>query len=220
MAVSFGRSPAWRWEQTWRRDVQCQCVAPTLAACSRVSVTADTGTSVGALSKAEESCTEIRPSRDVVPGVEPAPGGDVLPDVTPPADVGVAPANPAAADGLNMEILLFANPVRAGTQTTFQIVIGNNAATSDQQVQLRVIFPRELTPDVAAIQTDASVPAQFNNGELLFAPVAELRAGERVTFAIPCSVNQQGIRDLTAVLTSRTLPQGIRQTQKVEIIGR
>lgn len=203
-----------------RFDVKCQCVAPNRNACSTASVTAETGTSAGVLSKADQACIEILPSADVVPGTSPVPGGNVMPGVVPPAGADVVPANPGATGPLDMQILLFANPVRAGTQTTFQIVIGNNGTTSDQQVQLRVNFPAELTPDVTAIRTDARVQAQFNNGILQFAPIAELRAGERVEFAIPCNVNQQGLRDLTAQLISRNMPQGLQKTKKVEILGR
>ena len=53
--------------------------------------------------------------------------------------------------------------------------------------------------------------AQFQNGELLFAPVETLRPGERLTFVIPCNANQQGVRRVTAELISRNMPQPIRQ---------
>jgi len=205
---------------SWRQDVRCQCLAPKLEACGTVSVTADTGTAAPALSTAKASCLEIRPGRDVVPGVVPAPGGDVLPGVTPPANSGTAPAGPNATGALNMELLLFANPVRAGTQQTFQIVIGNNSSTPDQQVHLRVLFPPELTPDVTAIQTDAGVQWQFKNGELLFAPIAELRPEEKLEFTIPYNVNQPGVRNLTAELISQNMPQRIQQTRQINILGR
>lgn len=202
---------------TWRRDVNCQCLAAKLEACGIVSVTAETGTLTPAVVTTERACTEIRQALpDVTPPVTPAPGGNVLPGVVPPT----GGAGGTTSGGLLMEILSFANPVLAGTQTSFQIVIRNNTNTPDQQVQLRVLFPAELTPDVTAIRNEASVRAQFSNGELLFEPINTLRPGERIGFVIPCNVLQAGSRTVTAELISRNMPQSIQQTKEIEIIGR
>ncbi|NOZ40360.1 MAG: hypothetical protein GXP24_09055 [Planctomycetes bacterium] len=204
--------------ETKQFNVTCQCLAPKLEACSTVSVSAETG--AGAISTSDSSCTEIRPvPLDVVPGVDSAPGGNVVPPVTPPP-TGGGTATPNTTGGLRMEILSFANPARVDTRMTFQIVISNHGTTSDRQVQLRVMFPAELTPDVAAIQNEANVPAQFDaiKGELLFAPIQELRPEDRLAILIPCNVNQPGVRKVTAELFSQNLPQGIRQTKPIEII--
>ncbi len=203
--------------ETKHFDVNCECMAPKLEACSTVLITADTG--AGSIRKAEKSCLEIRPGRNVEPPVGPVPGGNVLPDVT-PALPGVVPNNPNATGALRMEVLPSTNTVRAGARVTYQISISNSAATADEQVQLRVLFPPELTPDVDAISNDAGVRVQFQNGELLFAPVETLRPGERLTFVIPCNANQQGVRRVTAELISRNMPQPIRQIKNIEILGR
>ena len=211
----FWRIPRLDVGAVWRRDVTCQCAAPKLQACGTVSVTAETGTLTGAISKAERSCIEIRPiTGDVVPPVAPPPGGNVLPEIAPPTNGAAAPG------GLRMELNPFSNPVRASTRVTYQLVINNGGASSDQQVRLRVLFPVELTPDVAAIRNDANVRAQFNNGELLFEPITEIRPGERLEFLIPCNVNQQGVRNVTAELISQNMPQGISQVKSIEILGR
>ncbi len=205
-------------DETARFEVNCRCEAAKLEACSTVSVSAETG--AGSISTSENSCTKIRPVRqDVVPDVGPAQGDDVTPPVTPPP-VGGGAVNPNDAGGLRMEILTLANPVRADTRMDIQIVISNRAPTSDRQVELRVLFPAELTPDVSAIQNDANVPAQFNpnNGELLFSPIKEVRNIERLVIRIPCNVLQPGVREITAELFSQKLPQGIRQTKPIEII--
>lgn len=207
-------------DETKRFEVNCQCLASKLEACSIVSVSADTGG--GAIIKSEKSCTEIRPGQDVAPPVIPAPGGGVFPGVNPPLP-GDGAVTPNATGGLRMELLSLANDsVTAGTRTTFQIVISNSATTSEREVQLRVLFPAELTPDVAAIQNDANVPARFdpNTGELLFSPIKEVRLGERLGILIPCNVNQPGERNVTAELISQNMPQPIRQTKSIDILGR
>ncbi len=198
-------------------NVECQCVAPKLEVCSTVSVSADTGTI--AITQADKACTEIRPRLpDVIPPATQAPGGDVLPDVAPSA--GGAAASPIETGGLRMELIAFSNPVRAGARTTFQIVISNRGATFEQQVQLRVLFPPELTPDVTAIRNDANVQARFNNsnGELLFEPIKEMRPTERLEFVIPTNANQQGAPNVTAELISKDMPQAIQRTKRIEII--
>ncbi|MGI9427579.1 MAG: hypothetical protein ACR2NM_02895 [Bythopirellula sp.] len=214
----FWRIPRLGVGETWRRDVNCQCAAPQGEACGTLSVTAETGTLTGAISQAERSCTEIRPKlADVVPPVAPPAGGDVVPNVVPPANGAVGPN---ATGPLQLELIPLANPVRAGTRLTFRLAIRNAATTADQQVRLRVLFPPELEPDVAAIRNDANIQAQFNNGELLFEPISEMRANERLEFVIPCNVNQQGVRNVTAELISRNLPQGVQQTKEIQILGR
>jgi uncharacterized repeat protein (TIGR01451 family) len=214
----FWRIPRLGVGETWRRDVSCQCAAPKQEACGTVSVTAETGTLTGAISQAERSCTEIRPSLggDVVPPVTPSPGGDVVPGVVPPAGGGA----PNATGSLQMEVLSYKNPVTAGTRTTFQIVIRNAATVSDQEVRLRMLFPAELTPDVAAIRNDANVQARFENGQLLFEPIREMRPNERLAFVIPCNVIRQGVRNVSAELFSQNMPIPIQQTKEIQILGR
>lgn len=201
--------------ETKRFDVNCQCIAAKLKACSTVSVTAETGTFIGAVSKSEKWCTEIRPSvsNDVTPPVTPAPGGNVLPGVVP----AIGP-DAGTAGNLRMEILSHNNPVRVGARTTFQIMISNRGATADRQVQMQILFPAELTPDIAAIHSDATVRPRFENGKLIFDPIRELRPDERLEFVIPCNATQQGIRSVTAQLNSQSMPQGIQQSKEIQII--
>ena len=198
---------------TWRRDVVCQCLAPNSQACSRATVTADTGTLTPAITSTESACTSIRAaSPNVTPPGAPPAGNDVLPGVAPPA-------GGAGTGGLVIELLTLGNPVRAGTRTTFTVAIRNNTNTTDQQVQLRVLYPPELTPDVAAIQNGANVRAQFNQPELLFEPIQTLRPGERVSFTIPSNVLQAGVRNITAQVVSNNQQTPISDTKEINILG-
>jgi len=207
--------------ETWERQVTCLCSAPKNEACSIVSVTADTGATTGAQSLADRTCIKILPGRDVVPGAVPPPGGDVVPEVGPPVGGGAA-AIPGATGGLRMELAPVSQTVLAGTRTTIRLVISNRAAVSDKQVRLRLLFPAELTPDEAAIQSTGSVPTQFNRqtGELLFAAIQEIRPNERLEFVMPCNVNQSGVREIKAELFSQNMPQAISQTKPIEILAR
>lgn len=217
----FWNMPRLEVSETRRFDVTCQCLAPKLEACSTVQVTADTGTLAGAISQGDRVCIEIRPQLgDVTPPLTTPDGGDVLPGVVPPQDDTVVPEGGAGSTPLGLELLTYANPVRAGTKATFQVFISNRTSTSDRQVQLMLRFPAELAPDVTAIQ--GNVPAQFDGttGELLFDPINELRANERLEFVVPCFARQPAIRNVTAYLRSQKMTDVLQKTQQIEILGR
>jgi len=178
-------------------EVECLCLQPSPKACSLVKVTAEVEGSASALVDVDDHCVEIA--------------------------AGPQNANPGAAaapprENLQMEILSFVNPARAGTGATYQIVVKNNASVADEQVTLRVLFPPEMTPDATAVQ--ATVQVRVLGNELQFEPVATLRPGERLPFTIPVTVNRAGQAQIQASLASRNMPQGIRKTETVEIIGR
>ena len=120
---------------------------------------------------------------------------------------------------MRLEITSFADPVRAGSRATYQIIIQNGPA-SDEQVQLRVLFPAELTPDVRATQNNANVRANLVGNELQFDPIAQIRANERLQFLIPVNVTQQGVRNIVATLSSRNSPTPIQEVKRVEILAR
>jgi hypothetical protein len=121
---------------------------------------------------------------------------------------------------LRLQIVSFSDPVRAGTRATYQILVANRAAAPEEQVQLRVVFPPELTPDVAAMRNDANVRGTLVGNELRFDPIAQIRADERLEFLIPVNVNQPGVVNIVAQLVSRAVTQPVEQTKRVEILGR
>jgi hypothetical protein len=95
--------------------------------------------------------------------------------------------------------------------------VQNNAATPDENLQLRVIFPPELGPDMSTVQAD--VGAQLVGNELRFNPVAQIRPNERLSFTVTTSVIRAGIVNVTAQVISTKFPQGVQKTEQVEIVG-
>lgn len=177
-------------------DVQCTCLTPASRACGLVKVTDQTP-----LLRVDDHCMEILPRRDGAA----AGGADVV-----PAQLGT----------LRLEIVSFSDPVRAGSRATYQILIANRARAPEEQVQLRVLFPPELIPDVTAIRNDANVRATVVGNELRFEPIAQVRADERLEFLVPVNVNQPGVVNVVAQLTSRAVQQPVEYTKRVEILGR
>ena len=162
-------------------EVQCTCLAPADRACGLVKVTDDSG-----LMRVDDACVEVLPRRNGRAGVE-------------------AGAGLALGGTLRLKIDSFSDPVRAGTRATYQFLIENRAQTPEQQVQLRVFFPPELTPDVNAMTNDANVRGTLIGNELRFEPIAQVRANERLKFLVPVSVNQPGVVNIVAQLASRAV---------------
>lgn len=176
-------------------EVQCTCLAPADQACGLVKVTDDSG-----LMRVDDHCVEILRRDD---------GIGVTPELGPTTD-----------NTLRLAIVSFSDPVRAGARTSYQILIENRAQRPEEQVQLRVFFPPELTPDVTSVTNSANVHATLVGNELRFEPIAQIRQNERLEFLIPVTINQPGVVNIAAQLTSRAVTTPVQQTEQVEILGR
>lgn len=183
-----------------RFEVECVCQAPKQRACSIAQVEAEGGPGIGMVPSADEHCLEIVEARG--PGV----GGP--PDVEPPA---------GATGGLRLSVTPYNKMPLAGSRATYQFIVANNSNNSDEQIQLRVLFPPELIPDMATLQSP--VAGQLNGNELQFNPVASIRANERLSFTVTASVLKAGIVNITAEVASKSFPQGVKKTEQVEIVG-
>lgn len=175
-------------------EVQCTCLAVAERACGLVKVTDDSG-----LVLMDEKCVEVLPrlGSEAAAGVGPAFGGT-----------------------LRLAIVAFSDSVRAGTRANYRFLIENKAQTPEQQVQLRVFFPAELTPDVIAMTNSANVRGTLVGNELRFDPIATVRPAERLEFLVPVSINKPGVVNITAQLTSQAVTTPVEKTERVEILGR
>ena len=194
----FRRIPRLDVGQVARFDTECQCIAPTNSACSKVIVTAETDTNEGAIQSAAEHCLEITP-----PATDEA--GGVFPEAI------------AGGNSLQVGITPFADTVRVGGVARFQIIIDNKSTTTYDQVQLRVQLPVELAPDVNRIETNADVRANFIGSVLRFDPIAQVRPGDRFSFVIPVTGIEVGVREIVAELFSNDVSTDVRTRQQVEI---
>lgn len=144
-------------------------------------------------------------------------------EILPARSAAAPPAGPAAAGAagtLSVQTSFFGT-ARAGARTTFQVTLANRAATPDEQVQLRILFPPELTPDVSSTQMPPGVQAEIVGNELRFTPIASLRAGDPAAFMIPMNANQPGRVEVTAQAVSRNVPlPGASKTELLEISSR
>ncbi|TWU25842.1 DUF11 domain-containing protein [Bythopirellula polymerisocia] len=202
-----GNKPTFLWQiprlevgATERFEVECVGQARKQRACSIAQVEADGGPGIGMVPSADDHCLEIVDARN------PETGGTA--DVVPPA---------GSAGGLRLSISPYNKKPLAGSRATYQFFVENSTNNTDEQIQLRVLFPPEIIPDMATLQS--VVAGQLNGNELGFNPVASIRANERLSFTVTTSVLKAGIVNITAEVVSKNFPQGIQKTEQVEIVG-
>jgi hypothetical protein len=109
----------------------------------------------------------------------------------------------------------FQRPARVGARTTCEVTVVNSAQVNDENVELRIVLPPQLTPDLSAaggLSVPPGVRATFTGQQLSFTPLAQLRPGERQTYRIPMNVGgPAGVVDVTADVRSRNYAGGAAQ---------
>ncbi len=181
--------------QSKKFEVQCSSLRPANRAGGLVKVTDDSG-----LMRVDDHYVEILPGRDTG---------------------GVTPGGPAPAGGtLRLAIEPFSDTLRAGQRTTLRFLIENQANTPEEQVVLSIVFPPELTPDINTMTNTANVRGAMVGNELRFNPIAQLRPTERLEFLVPANVNQSGVVNVGAQLTSRAVAQPVVKVKRLEILNR
>jgi hypothetical protein len=142
-------------------NMTARCRTASNSACTRFTLTAD-----GGVLQRDEACVEILPPRQ--------------------------PTGPtgAAASGLRITISESADPARSGQRLLIYVDVQNAGSQTIGPVQLAVILPPELTPDLTQIQPQGQVTVQ---GRLLaFPPLAELAAQDSRRFVIPVTAATPG----------------------------
>lgn len=109
------------------------------------------------------------------------------------------------------------DPVAVGNETTYEILVTNNANRPDQQVALAVTLPQQLVLN----QVGTAGPSQsFVQGNAVrFAPVAEIRPGETLTYRIRARALQPGDARIRVELTSTASPTPITAEETTTVFG-
>jgi uncharacterized repeat protein (TIGR01451 family) len=195
-------SPGWAWRSgalAWTLDslapgasktwrLRCRCVKEAAKACDRVTVTADGGVTAG-----DETCLEIYTTA-----------------ATPP------PAAAAATGNLTVSIAEQADPIRVGGDTIYQIVVTNGGSAPAQQVVVSVKISEELrliAIPVSPVTASASFPRQVR-----FKPVAEIRAGEAITYELQIQADSAGTGKVQVEVTAPGLSQSVSAQASTQIL--
>jgi uncharacterized repeat protein (TIGR01451 family) len=170
------------------RQVNCKCLQATARACNRVTVSAD-----DVDKQAAEACVTV---------VEAAPAANGR------------PADQAAAPQLSLSVADEVDPVKVGGETNYQIVLTNKGTGSAKDVVVSTNIPPEMDP--------VSATGRVNNAQILldavhFQPVAELRAGETLTFEVRVRAKTPGTAKFHVEVTSQgqRLPVTADETTEV-----
>ena len=168
---------------------------------------------VGNLVRQAEGKVEILP-RELNPGGEnpgPVNGAGPLP----------GPVN--TQPGLELSISALRDQVRAGERVTYNVVIINKGQTEDKNVQLKLSYSPELTPDLPQInrllQTKGmQVGAQ--GGILTFSTLRGIRAGETISIPLTFDTGRSGTAKVIGQLSSDGLAKAITLQETTELLPR
>ncbi|MEQ8210357.1 MAG: hypothetical protein RH917_11040 [Lacipirellulaceae bacterium] len=200
----FGNDIVWRIPRLEvgdqrRFDVNARCLQPALKATSIAEVSALSDTSSGRVNSAQEHEMEILPARGGGGGVGgvPAPTGNSL---------------------LKIQLTSPNNRLRVGNRVRYRIVVDNPTNQVDNGVEVAVVFPAGIAPDLNSVQGPPGVRTSIQGNTLSFTEVTSLRAGEQLVYEFDASANQTGNGTVTAYARSDNDPNGVNDGEPVEVV--
>jgi uncharacterized repeat protein (TIGR01451 family) len=117
---------------------------------------------------------------------------------------------------LSVNILERRDPVSIGTEVQYDVRVTNGGAVADREVMVVVTLPNEMTPAAGSTGPTAFV---LDGRTLKFAPLAEIRPGESVTYQIRAVPRQAGSALLRADVTSSGSPTPISASETTNVIA-
>jgi uncharacterized repeat protein (TIGR01451 family) len=132
----------------------------------------------------------------------------------------IAPAEPPPGAGgkLSITAAARANPIKVGSDTSFVITVSNAGPNPEQKVALVVKIPEQMQYVEGAAQNPTKVGV-VDGQTVRFEPIAQLAAGEKVTFEVRAHANRAGEAAFHAEATSPTTPQPAVADAKVTIFA-
>ena len=115
----------------------------------------------------------------------------------------------AKSDSLALAVTDLQNPVTAGDGVTYLVRVTNKAAAPDGQVTVTVTVPTGTVVDRLKTSGAAATTYTSDGKNIKFTPVAELRAGETLTYRIRLQTSQPGQIRMRAEATSRSQSQPV-----------
>jgi uncharacterized repeat protein (TIGR01451 family) len=185
-------------------EIQFRCVKPTFKASNRVSISSSQG-----VQAEDEKSLEIRSASGALPAEAAAPG------TTQPGET--APGTTPSSAELSVTVTDLRDPVAAGDELTYKIVVVNNSNVIHHQVEVVAMVPDGMVP--APLGTTGPGPTQFviDRQTVSFNPVMEVRPGETLTYRVRVRARQAGLFHFRAELSSRELSQPVLQEETTEV---
>lgn len=117
--------------------------------------------------------------------------------------------------GLTMTLSDLNDPVEAGKQLTYEIRVQNQGQAPDSDIVVEVRLPQEFSP--VAIGTSGPTQQTIQGQSIRFAPVAELGAGETLTYRVRVQANRPGMVRVVASVTSQSLTTAVTAEESTSV---
>ncbi len=119
---------------------------------------------------------------------------------------------------LTMSVADLRDPITVDKELTYEVRVTNNSQASDKRVTVVATVPDQMM----AVPLGTSGPAKFDiSGQIVrFEPVAEIRAGETLTYRIRVRARQSGDVQFRAQLTSQNAQQAMTVEEQTQILAR
>jgi uncharacterized repeat protein (TIGR01451 family) len=171
-------------------EVQCTGRDAAAKACNRATATLPDGTRVE-----DEACVEIR--------------GAAAPAPTPPKPV-IPPA-----EGLTLSVVGLTNPIRAGREMTYEIVVNNKGAAVVRQIAVTATVPDGMMP--VKLGTVGPATGKVDRQTVRFDAVPELRPGASLSYSVRVQAQQPGPKSFRAELRTAGSPEPVVKEEKTDV---
>jgi uncharacterized repeat protein (TIGR01451 family) len=106
------------------------------------------------------------------------------------------------------------DPVEVEGETNYSIKVTNNGTRADSQVQLVVELPRGAN---LVGQPDAPVESTLNGNQILFSPLAAMKAKETVEYQFTIRWTEEGQQNVRALVTSQNRSVPVTKEEGIEV---
>ncbi len=119
--------------------------------------------------------------------------------------------------GLTMTISDLNDPVASGKQLTYEIRVQNQGQSPEANLVVEVRLPNQFSP--VAIGTSGPTRPTIEGQLIRFAPVAQLAAGEVLTYRVRVQANSTGMVRMVASLSSESLAAPLTAEESTSIFA-
>ena len=174
--------------------------------CNIIELTGDGGLNASAQACVQSEAAQLTPTPNTPNPITPTP--------IKPIPIRPTPPNHAAAN-LKLLIASRANPIKAGAESSYQIVVTNQGAEPEPKVALSVTIPSVM--QFVGGQEQNPSPATIDGQTVRFDPIKQLKPGESLVFEIRVRADKAGKAIVRAEVTSENLakPQSADTTTSI-----
>jgi len=111
-----------------------------------------------------------------------------------------------------------ADPLKVGERTGYEIQVSNQGQAADGQVVVVVTVPEEMVPQRIETKGPSGVPVSIDGQVVRFAPVAELRPGDVLSYSVQVRGVSAGQATCRVDVTTKNLKTPITREETTRVI--